>query len=240
MVRRAALGLVLLALQAAPGAAQCRLALVLGFDVSASVDEHEYRLMMAGTAAALTARPVQAALFGGPPVALAAYVWAGAREQAIIAPWALIDSPEALGVFADRLTAQRRPSGDPIGNWSGRTAVGAALAAGGWLLARAPECDAKTLDLVGDGVSNDGPETAPLAGITVNGLTVGGDLPLDHEGAAGSLSAWFTAQVIQGPGAFVISAHGYDDFAEAMQRKLLRELVPPLMGLRGWPGPTRS
>ena len=35
--------------------------------------------------------------------------------------------------------------------------------------------------------------------------------------------AYFKAEVIRGPGAFVEAAVGFDDFEEAMIRKLLRE-----------------
>lgn len=228
----------LLACLAAPAAAECRLALLLGFDVSASVDGREYRLMMAGTGAALVSPSVARAALADRPVALAAFVWAGAREQAVVADWVLIDGPERLAAFAARIAAFPRPEGDPLGRWGGRTAVGAAMGAARTLLDRAPACDARTLDLATDGESNDGPEPGPLrAGLfpdaQVNALAVGGDLPLDHgtvfeEG--GRLTAYLERHVIWGPGAFVESAEDYDDFERAMTRKLEREMQPPLLG----------
>ena len=211
--------------------ADCRLALALAFDVSASVDAREYGLMMRGTGAALLDPQVQRAVFAGPPVALSAYVWAGRFEQAVAVDWMLIDGPEALERFANRVAGFPRPDGDPLRIWGGRTGVGQALIAGAFLLARAPACDAQTIDIAGDGVSNDGMETANLPGITVNALAVGGDLPLDHDGAVDGLSLWFESTVIQGPGAFVMTADGYEDFGAAMQRKLIRELMPPLLGM---------
>lgn len=217
-------------LVAAPAGAQCRLALALAFDVSASVDDREYRLMMQGTASALRDPEVRRAALSGAPVALAAYVWAGAREQAVAANWVLIDSAEALAVFADRLAGFPRPSGDPLGSWAGRTGVGAALMAGNQLLRLGPDCDARTIDLAGDGVSNDGPDSAQLPGITVNALAVGGNLPLDHDGAIDGLGDWYARTILQGPGAFVLQADGYEDFARAMRLKLLRELQPLLLG----------
>jgi len=231
----------LLTLLAAPAAADCRLALVLGFDVSASVDAREYRLMMEGTAAALVSPAVMAAALADRPVAMAAFVWAGAREQAVVAGWRVIDGPGALRAFAARIAAFPRPTGDPLGGWTGRTAVGAALVAARRMLDQAPDCDAQTVDLAGDGENNDGPEPGPLRaalfpGATVNALAVGGDLPLDHGTMAeegGRLSAWFTAHVLWGPGAFVESAEDYDDFARAIARKLERELQPPLLGWAG-------
>lgn len=237
-MRALALALSLASVPGARVAADCRLALVLGFDVSASVDAREYRLMMDGTAAALLSPPVARAALADRPVAVAAYVWAGAREQAVVARWTLLDGPAALERFAARIAAFPRPEGDPLGRWTGRTAVGAALIAARQLLDQAPACDAQTLDLATDGENNDGPEPGPLraglfAGATINALAVGGDLPLDHgtvfeEG--GRLSAYLERHVIWGPGAFVESAEDYDGFERAMARKLEREFRPMLLG----------
>ena len=44
------------------------------------------------------------------------------------------------------------------------------------------------------------------------------------------LEAYFTQEVIHGPDAFVMVAQGYDDYARAMRRKLLRELEFPMLG----------
>lgn len=229
-MRVAGLALGLALVGAASAAADCRLALALAFDVSASVDAREYRLMMQGTAAALRDPEVVAAALADGGVALAAYVWAGAREQAVAVHWTQIDSRARMAEFADRLTGSARPSGDPIGSWSGRTGVGAALAAGQRLLDLGPRCDQRTIDLVGDGPSNDGPDSAVLEGVTVNALAVAGDLPLDHDGAVDGLSLWYAQHILQGPGAFVMVADGFEDFAAAMRAKLLRELRPVLLG----------
>ena len=48
---------------AAPAAAGCRLALAIGMDVSASIDETEYRLQRQGMAGALLSPRVQSLLF---------------------------------------------------------------------------------------------------------------------------------------------------------------------------------
>ncbi|WP_209425609.1 DUF1194 domain-containing protein [Pararhodobacter sp. SW119] len=235
------LALALGVIWAGAPAAACRLALVLGMDVSASVDSREYALMMRGTAAAMRAPEVAAAFLTGAPVALSAFVWAGAREQAMVLDWTLIVDEAALAAAAGRIAGFARPGGDPLGPWSGRTGVGGAMLAARGLLDRAPDCDAQTLDLAGDGVSNDGPEPGPLRGalfqgVTVNALAVSGDLPVDHGTLAeegGRLSGWFAAEVLHGPGAFVESADAYSDFERAMTRKLLRELRPALLGDRG-------
>ncbi len=238
MSQAAALVSALLVVWSERAQADCRLALLLGFDVSASVDSREYRLMMQGTAAALLSAEVEKAVFADRLVAMAAFVWAGAREQAVVGEWRVIDTPAALAEFAQRIASFPRPEGDPQGPWTGRTAVGAALLAARTLFERAPFCDAQTLDLAGDGENNDGPAPAPLraalfSGMTINALAVGGDLPYDHGTIAeegGRLSAWFAENVLWGPRAFVESAEDYDAFERAITRKLVRELSPPLLG----------
>ena len=228
---------------ACPAAAECRLALVLAMDVSASVVAAEYRLMMDGTAAALRAPEVQAAILGDRPVAMAAFVWAGQREQALIADWALVADAAGLEAFAARIAGFERPGRDALDSWWGLTAVGAALLAARELMDAAPECDAQTVDLAGDGVNNDGPEPGPLRAVHFDGMTINA-LAVANGGAietgmmpeaAGPLSAWFQANVMHGPGAFVEEAGGFAAFERAMTRKLLRELRPPLYARRAGP-----
>ena len=51
----------------------------------------------------------------------------------------------------------------------------------------------------------------------------------DFEGET-DLIPFFRNQVIRGPGAFVEIANGFDDYAAAMRRKLLRELTAMIIG----------
>jgi hypothetical protein len=227
--------LLALALTAPAAAAQCRLALALAFDVSASVDAGEYALMMQATAAALVSDPVVQAALADRPVAMAAYVWAGAREQAVAADWRMIHARSDLESLAGDIARFPRPTGDPLGIWGGRTGLGAAMAAGRELLARGPACDAQTLDIAGDGENNDGPAPGriEMGAITVNALAIAGDLPMDHGSMAeegGALSRYFETHVLRGAGAFVISAPTWPDFPPAIARKLERELRPRLLG----------
>ncbi|WP_093966098.1 DUF1194 domain-containing protein [Actibacterium lipolyticum] len=204
------------------GQATCRQALAIGLDVSGSVDQREYRLQLDGLAAALLNENVQAALFSLPdaPVSLAVYEWSGAQDQLIIVPWTAVSDGNALNSIVTKLrTAQRQLKGQA-------TALGTALITGRDLLNTMPHCWKRTLDLSGDGKSNEGPrprdvkEGAGLAQITVNALVIGED----HGESAAALSAYFRAEVISGPDAFVEVAHGFDEFEAAMVRKLLKEL----------------
>jgi hypothetical protein len=63
--------------------------------------------------------------------------------------------------------------------------------------------------------------------ITINGLVIGADAPDIgdvRQVEIGELSAYFRAYVIHGPDAFVETAIGFQDYQNAMTRKLLREL----------------
>jgi hypothetical protein len=140
-------------------AVDCRLALALAIDVSSSVDVTEDTLQRGGVVAALTSPEVQAAFFEGDlPVALAVYEWSGRYNQELILDWMMIDSPASLIRAAETVAASKRSHNDFP------TAMGYALGYGAQLLARAPACLNKTLDMAGDGQNNDG--FAPAAAAT--------------------------------------------------------------------------
>lgn len=225
---RAALLSVGLACTALPAlAVECRLALALAIDVSSSVDAAEDRLQRSGVVAALTAPEVEAAFFAADlPVALAVYEWSGRYNQEMILDWTLIHDRAALVGAAETVAASKRSHNDFP------TAMGYALGYGANLLARAPDCLRHTLDMAGDGQSNEGfpPASAyrefPFQNVTVNGLVVNA---ADFEGEVG-LIAFYRGEVIHGPGAFLIIADGFEDYERAMTRKLERELAPPAIG----------
>jgi hypothetical protein len=219
----AALGLV--GGLSAPAAAQeqCRLALLLGLDVSASVDADEYALQMQGLAAALIdPAVVEAALAGNGPVALSIYEWSGRFQQDVLVDWTMIETEADLVTVAERVLRATR------GHEDFPTALGYALGFAATHFTRAPACLFQTLDISGDGQNNDGfpPEAAfqhfPLAGVTVNGLAIGG--------ASREIELYYYNEVIQGPGAFVEYARTHEDFAETMRRKLERELRVIILG----------
>ncbi|SEO16642.1 Protein of unknown function [Salinihabitans flavidus] len=225
MVRALALLLSLCAPLGAQ-AQECRLALLLALDVSASVDEAEDALQRKGLAAALLAPEVQEAFFAAPPVALAAYEWSGRLKYKTLLDWTMIDDRGALLAAANRIAASTRSETEFP------TAMGYALGHGATLLQAGPACLFKTLDMSGDGVNNEGfpPAAAyaefPFNGVTVNGLVING---ADFEGEI-SLIDYYREEVIRGPGAFLEVAQGFADFERAMTRKLLREVSPRTVG----------
>lgn len=222
---RTLLGLAATLGLAAPANAQdhCRLALLLALDVSASVDANEYALQQSGLAAALISPQVRQEFFNGPgPVALAIYEWSGRFQQDTVLDWTLIETEADLVRAAEIVASTTRRTTDFP------TAIGYAIGHAASMFARAPACLFQTLDISGDGQNNDGfpPASAyehfPLDGVTVNGLAIGGASRLIEE--------YYADEIIRGPGAFVEYARNHDDFADAMQRKLERELRAMILG----------
>ncbi len=216
------------AVAAAPGAAGCRLALVLALDISASVDAREDELQRGGLARALIAPEVQDAFLADPdqPVWLAVFEWSGPRSQVDLLPWLEIASAGDLDLAARAVAGSRRSRDDMP------TAIGNALGHAATLFRHGPGCAAGTLDVSGDGRNNEGfpPASAYRAfdfdNVTVNGLAISG-------GEAG-VADYYRAEVIRGPGAFVIEAENFRDYERAIRGKLLRELQGPVIG--GLPG----
>ena len=209
--------------------AECRQALALGLDVSGSVDAREYRLQVEGVAAALADPEVRDKLFAMPsaPVRLMVYEWSGPSDQAVVVPWTAIDSVAALDVVIETLRQTRRRDAAP------GTALGVAMRQGAYYLAQQSACWKHTLDISGDGKSNLGPRPRAVKpvlegkDITINALVIGVDDPAGgdiRQSEIGELAAYFRAEVILGPDAFVLTALGFSDYARAMRDKLLREL----------------
>jgi hypothetical protein len=195
------------------------LELVLAVDISASVNTAEYRLQMQGLAQAFR-KPeiVRAILQHGSGVAVSLLQWSDRAESALDPPWRLLDSAGAVMALADEIGRAARRD---VGHY---TAIGNAIA----FAAHAIEVNAfhgrqRKIDVSGDGQSNlglparDARDGALAQGITINGLAILTDEP--------RLFEIYENQVVGGPAAFVMTAASYDDFADAIARKLLRELT---------------
>jgi hypothetical protein len=209
-----------LALPGAAGAA-CRLALVLALDVSSSVDASEDRLQREGLAKALLAPEVVRAFLAGDPVALYVFEWSGRSVQVPLLPsWMVVRSEEDLERIAGTVAASLRSRDDSS------TAVGAALRFAAGALEAGPDCGARTIDVSGDGIGNDGVRPRAVywtfpPDVTVNALVIGG------ERMDSPLVTWFASEVVRGPESFWMHLSGYAGYGEAMRRKLLRELLVP-------------
>jgi len=217
--------------------ANCRQALALGLDVSGSVNEREYALQREGLAQALLSPRVSQAIFEMPdaPVRLFVFEWSANIYQRMLVDWTELRAPSDLRLFVENLR------GAPVENRPYSTALGGAMKFGVAQLSRHPECWRRTLDISGDGITNDGPlpnllfRGSEIENIVINGLVIGSG---DKEGDPGAvyatdqLATYFENTVVRGPDAFVEKAIGFDDFKAAMERKLLREMSTLALG--GW------
>jgi hypothetical protein len=210
-------------------ALEVSLELILAVDCSSSVEPDEYALQVKGIADAFrhptVIRAVNAAAPNGIVVTLVQ--WSGASMQSQAIDWMRITGKESA-----ELAAQEIENAPRFMRW-GATAIGEAISYSRELFEdNGFEGLRKVIDVSGDGISNQG--TVPIfthketakASVTVNGLAILTGEP--------SLDIYYRAQVMSGPRAFVERAEGFDDFAVAMRRKLIREIGSP-PAVRGTP-----
>ena len=83
------------------------LALVVAVDISFSMDTDEQALQREGFAEAFRSRAVHDAIRSGAlgKIAVTYMEWAGATDQKTIVPWTVLDNPERLMSFADRIAS---------------------------------------------------------------------------------------------------------------------------------------
>jgi hypothetical protein len=194
--------------------------LVLAIDSSTSVNMDEYYLQLEGYAAAFRHDDLLKAIRSGEHKAIAVclFEWSGDQQQTVNFAWRRLADAEELRAFAAELELAPRLV---VG---GETAIGAAIDFGADLFDNSDFTSARrVIDISGDGASNRGrPVTqarddALLRGIVINGLAILNEEP--------TLDQYYRANVVGGSGAFVIAARDYHDFADAILRKLLREIT---------------
>ncbi|MDX2104545.1 MAG: DUF1194 domain-containing protein [Alphaproteobacteria bacterium] len=213
--------LILLVLIGPPALARSvDVALVLAIDSSSSINTEEFALQREGLAAAFRDPDVQALMTAGPQGAVAVTIleWSDASWQEVAEPWRVLDGAAAAEALAADLDILPRRI------WGGATAIGAALVRARAVLAEAPAAGRRVIDVSGDGSATDPRRLATIRaqlqaeGVTVNGLAILGE--------EANLDTYYQAEVITGPGAFMIVAKDFSDFARAFRIKLLRELQP--------------
>jgi hypothetical protein len=194
------------------------LLLVLAVDASSSVSAAEFDLQMRGLAAALRAPEVVQAIGETEPsgIAVALVQWSSPGSQVLAIDWTFVDDAASVEMLAQRIEGGGRLI-------LGETSIEGALVFSTRLL-RDSGLDAarRVIDVSGDGQSNWGPDPdavrdrAIASGITINALAVTNEQP--------NLGTYYRDHVIGGPGAFVLTADDYGDFARAMRAKLLQEI----------------
>lgn len=204
------------------------LELIIAVDISGSVDDDEAYLQRQGYIKAFRDPKVIEAIQRGfhGAIAVTFFEWAGAHHQLTLVDWSYINSPQSANNFADALAFEPVM----VNVW---TSISGAISAGINSFDRSPfKGKRKVIDISGDGANNDGPpvvlarERAIKAGITINGLPIVNDKPSRYgRRQIPNLDYYYIDCVIGGPGAFIIVANGFEDYARAVRRKLILEIA---------------
>jgi Protein of unknown function (DUF1194) len=132
--------------------------------------------------------------------------------------WTLIKDADSAGGFAAEIGAVPRQL------FGGGTSISGAIDYSRILLAQSPSRGARRIiDVSGDGSNNRGRsvtaarDDAVRDGIIINGLPI---LTLEPD-----LDRYYFANVIGGPGSFVVPVADYDNFADAVLKKLISEIA---------------
>jgi hypothetical protein len=217
------------------------LLLVLAADVSGSMDENELLLQQDGYRVALVDPAVLAAVASGPHGGIGvAYVeWAGPGFQELTLPWTRIAGRADAEAWGAQLVTPN-PTMSLVTLMGGsdfysNTSISRGIAFCALTMAQAPwKASRRVIDISGDGVDNSegtalveaARDRAVLEGITINGLVIEGDREVRAVlGPGARLADYYRAHVVGGPSAFVIEADGFNAFAGAVRRKLLREVA---------------
>jgi hypothetical protein len=201
--------------------------LVLCVDASGSIDPEEFRFQREGYADAITDPRILKAVAGGRrgAIAIAFVEWGTPGGARTVVDWARIHDQATAEAYATRiLAAPRSPQS--------YNALGDAIAHATGMIRSSPiPADKAVIDVSGDGPDNRSHVPAPVArdeavraGITINALVVvkeGSSIAERGE----RLVASYTRDVIGGPGAFVVVARDYPDFAQAIFNKMIREIA---------------
>jgi Protein of unknown function (DUF1194) len=196
------------------------LQLVLAVDASGSVDQPRFELQKQGYVAAFrdprVLRAIQSGAMQG--IAVTMVQWTGPALQIQVLPWTLIKDAATAHAFADAIAATPRQL------FTGGTSISGAIDYAVPLILESPFKGARrVIDISGDGSNNRGRPAASArddavrAGMVINGLPI---LALEPD-----LDRYFSDLVIGGPGAFAIAAKSYETFAEAILKKLIREMA---------------
>jgi len=206
-------------------------ALVLAVDASGSIDPAEFRLQREGIAAAVTSPDLLDVIRFGPHGRLAlAYVeWGGPGTAQTVVGWMLVGDADSAAAFAQAVLAAPR-------SLQSYNAIGDAIVHAHALLGSCPcQPGRRVIDLSGDNPDNRSIVPAPLArnravaeGITINALAILQDSFVGSSGRPWLVEA-YEAEVIGGPGAFVMTANSRRDFERALLDKMILEVAsgPP-------------
>ena len=207
------------------------LELVLAMDGSGSISESEYIFQLEGTARAFEDPAIRTAIRSGPlgRIAVSVVIWSDAAFQKAHSGWYLLDDDASIVAFANRIRNFHQHTGRKFGIGGGGTGIGEGIRYSiNEINSNAYFGLRRVVDVSGDGVETDPwfqkavmlPQARQIAAnenVVVNGLPIlNRDFP--------HLDGYYRAEVISGPGAFVVVADGFEDFGRAIHEKLWREV----------------
>jgi hypothetical protein len=196
------------------------LQLLLAVDASGSVDATRFELQRRGYVAAFRDKQVLQAIRGGAnqSIAVAMFQWTGPQLQAQIVPWTLVKDEASAKSVASLIETTPRHI------FTGGTSISGAIDYSMRWFPQSPiKGDRRVIDISGDGSNNRGRsvtnarDEAVAAGVVINGLPI---LVWEPE-----LDYYYKANVIGGPGAFMIVAKDFDTFADAILKKMIIEIA---------------
>jgi hypothetical protein len=204
------------------------LELVIATDVSYSIDEEEATLQRQGVVQAFRSEEVIRAITSGVlgKIAVAYIDFSSRVTNRVVADWQVIRDRATANAFADRLAAASLTRGMHTSISDGIELARALIET------NAIEGTRRVIDVSGDGPNNFGRlvddvrDDTIARRITINGLPI-----MNERGAFASryylpdLDLYFRGCVIGGPGAFIVVANNFVDFARAIRRKLILEIA---------------
>ena len=201
--------------------------LVIGVDVSYSMDLDELAVQREGYAQAIVSKDFLQAMKTGPhsKVAVTYFEWSASSDQKIIIPWRLIDGPESADAVANEIMSA------PVRRGS-RTSISGAIYFAMPLFDEDPYHGLRrVIDISGDGPNNNGApvtgarDEALSKGIVINGLPIMVKEPSYSTMDIDNLDWYYEDCVIGGPGSFVVPIKDREKFKEAIRAKLLLEVA---------------
>jgi hypothetical protein len=230
--RRCLAGALMLGLGAWPSPASAiervDLELVIATDVSYSIDEAEARLQREGVASAFMSRAVVQAVRSGPlrKIAVAYIDYSSRAYNRVIVDWRVIHDEGSAAAFSRALLAA------PLGSGRHTSISDAVEFAAEMLATNGFDGTRRVIDVSGDGPNNFGRlvnhvrDEAVARGIAINGLPIMNENDrFNSRYYLPDLDRYYEGCVIGGPGAFIVVARDFKDFARAMRQKLVLEIA---------------
>ena len=209
-------------LAAAPARAETQvdLQLILAVDASGSVSQYRFELQKRGYVRAFRDPKVLSAVQTGllRSIAVFMFQWTGPRLQREVVPWMILKDEASAKAIADRIESVPRLL------FGGGTSISGAIDVAMQVFPLGEFRGARrVIDISGDGANTSGrPVTrarddAVAQGVTINGLPI---LSVEPD-----LDEHYRDFVIGGEGAFMIAVDSFENFADAVLRKLIAEIA---------------